>query len=141
MPKGQLDKEEENTKLSQDEILDIFEMLIKYLRLAKKNLKKDSKKILEELEKWRGEITIQELENGINLILKTVNKWQNLYKNTNDILQISLKEYDVVSKESSYILGECALIDELYFEIIDFQIGCIGAIMCEEIKKGGIVHE
>ena len=27
------------------------------------------------------------------------------------------------------------------FEIIDFQISCIGATMCEEIKKGGIAHE
>ena len=31
-------------------------------------------------------------------------------------------------------------IDDLYFEIIDFQISCIGGIMCKEIKKGGTVR-
>ena len=110
-------------------------MLIKYLRLAKRNLKNNPRKIIEELEKWKEEITFQEIENGINLILNKVNKWFNLYKNTNDILQISLKEYDLISKESAYILGACALIDDLYFEIIDFQIGCIGRIMEKVIKK------
>ena len=124
-----------------NEILDIFEILIKYLKLAKQNLKNNPRKISEELEKWKEEITFQEIEEGINLILKTSKKWLNLYKNTNDILKISLKEYDTISKESAYILGECALIKDLYFEIIDFQIGCIGAIMCEEIKKGGIGNE
>lgn len=84
-------------------------------------------------------ITLQELEEDINLILSKVYKWFNLYKNTNNILKISLREYDIVSKESAYILGDCALIEDLYFEIINFQIGCIGGAMCKEIKKVGIV--
>lgn len=135
MSKEQLNKEEKNTELSQEDILEVFEVLIKYLRLAKQNIKNNPRKFIEELEKWRGEITVQELEEGLNLILNKVNKWFNLYKDTNDILQIGLKEYDLISKESAYILGECALIKDLYFEIIDFQIGCIGGIMCKEIKK------
>lgn len=134
----QLNQEENNT-LKHEDILELFEKLIKYLRLAKKNLRKNHKKILEELEKWHSEITIQEIENGLNLILNSSNKWFNLYKNTNDILQIPLKEYDLISKESAYILGDCALIKELYIEIIDFQIGCIGGIMCQKIKNGGSI--
>lgn len=134
----QLNQEENNT-LKHEDILEVFEKLIKYLRLAKKNLRKNHKKILEELEKWHSEITIQEIENGLNLILNSSNKWFNLYKNTNDILQIPLKEYDLISKESAYILGDCALIKELYIEIIDFQIGCIGGIMCQKIKNGGSI--
>lgn len=139
MDKEQLNQEE-NNNLSKEHILEVFEVLIKYLRLAKRNLKNNPRKIIEELEKWKEEITFQEIEEGISFILKKVNKWFNLYKNTNDILQMSLKEYDLISKESAYILGECALIDDLYFEIIDFQIGCIGGIMCKEIKKGGTVR-
>ena len=131
----QLNQEENNT-LKHEDILEVFEKLIKYLRLAQRNLRKNHKKILEELEKWHSEITIQEIENGLNLILNSSNKWFNLYKNTNDILQIPLKEYDLISKESAYILGDCALIKELYIEIIDFQIGCIGGIMCQKIKNG-----
>lgn len=134
----QLNQEENNT-LKHEDILEVFEKLIKYLRLAKKNLRKNHKKILEELKKWQLEITIQEIENGLNLILNSSNKWFNLYKKTNDILQIPLKEYDLISKESAYILGDCALIKELYIEIIDFQIGCIGGIMCQKIKNGGSI--
>jgi len=131
--------QEENSTLKHEDILEVFEKLIKYLRLAKKNLRKNHKKILEELEKWHSEITIQEIEDGLNLILNSSNKWFNLYKNTNDILQIPLKEYDLISKESAYILGDCSLIKELYIEIIDFQIGCIGGIMCQKIKNGGSI--
>ena len=43
-------------------------MLIKYLRLAKRNLKNNPRKIIEELERWKEEITFQEIEDGINLI-------------------------------------------------------------------------
>ena len=97
MKNKQLNKEESNT-LTNEDILEVFEKLIKYLKLSKKNLN----------------------------------------KNTNDILQISLEEYDIVSKESAYILGECStMYDLLYVEIIDFQIGCIGGIMCNKIKNGG----
>ena len=139
MEKAQL-KGEKNNNLTREDILKDFETLIKYLRLAKQNIKKNPTKIIKELEKWKEEITLQEKEDGINLILNKVNKWFNLYKNTNDVLQISLKEYDIVSKESSYILGACALIQDLYFVIIDFEIGCIGGIMCEKIKQGGTVR-
>lgn len=110
------------------------------MRLAEHNLKYCRNNILKELEKESNEITIKEIEDGVKLILDKICKWNNLYKSTNDILQISLKEYDVISKESAYILGECSLINELYFEIIDFQIGCIGGMMCKKIKKGGIFH-
>lgn len=130
---------EENNTLTNEDILEVFKKLLKYLKLSKRNLNKNTKKILEEISKWNLKITPEEIEIGLNLILSKVNKWFNLYKNTNDILQIPLKEYDTVSKESAYILGECATMDELlYVEIIDFQIGCIGGIMCKKIKNGGI---
>lgn len=54
-------------------------------------------------------------------------KWYEEYKKTNNILSISLKEYDWVSKETSFILGECALIDDLYMEVIDFYVGKVEA--------------
>lgn len=130
---------EENNTLTNEDILEVFEKLLKYLKLSKRNLNKNTEKVLEEISKWNLKITPEEIENGLNLILSKVNKWFNLYKNTNDILQIPLKEYDTVSKESAYILGECATMDELlYVEIIDFQIGCIGGIMCKKITNGGI---
>ena len=137
MKNKQLNKEESNT-LTNEDILEVFEKLIKYLKLSKKNLNKNTKKVLEEISKWNLKITPEEIENSLNLILSKVNRWFNLYKNTNDILQIPLKEYDIVSKESAYILGECStMYDLLYIEIIDFQIGCIGGIMCNKIKNGG----
>lgn len=115
--------------------------LIKYLKIAINNIKLNPQKIVCELERWRAEISIKELNDSLNLILGTAYKWLNLYKATGNILEIGLKEYDTISKESAYILGECSLIHELYIEVIDFQIGSIGAKMCKEIKKGGITHE
>lgn len=136
MNNKQLNQEESNT-LTNEDILEVFEKLIKYLKLSKKNLNKNTKKVLEEISKWNLKITPEEIEKSLNLILSKVNKWFNLYKNTNDILQIPLKEYDTVSKESAYILGECSMMyDLLYVEIIDFQIRCIGGIMCNKIKNG-----
>ena len=137
MKNKQLNQEESNT-LTYEDILEVFEKLIKYLKLSKKTLNKNTKKVLEEISKWNLKITPEEIEKSLNLILSKVNRWFNLYKNTNDILQIPLKEYDIVSKESAYILGECStMYDLLYVEIIDFQIGCIGGIMCNKIKNGG----
>lgn len=127
-----------NKDNEKDDVLEVFTSLIKYLKLADYNLKNNRNEIFKELEKESNEITIEEIEDGVKLILDKVYEWYDIYKSANDILQISLKEYDVVSKESAYILGECALVDKLYFEIIDFQIGCIGGMMCEKIKKGGI---
>ena len=137
MKNKQLKQEESNT-LTNEDILEVFEKLIKYLKLSKKTLNKNTKKVLEEISNWNLKITPEEIEKSLNLILSKVNRWFNLYKNTNDILQIPLKEYDIVSKESAYILGECStMYDLLYVEIIDFQIGCIGGIMCNKIKNGG----
>lgn len=124
-----------------EKILNDFEILQKHLNLAIKHLESNQKNIIDELQHWKSEITIKELEESLNLINEKVNKWFNLYVETKDILQIGLSEYDLVSKESSYILGECALIDDVYAEVIDFQIGCIGAAMCDEIKKGGKTYE
>lgn len=120
-----------------EKTLNDFEILKKHLDLAIKHLKLNQKNIIDELQHWKSEITIKELEDSLKLINEKVDKWFNLYVDTKDILKISLSEYDLVSKESSYILGECALIDDIYAEIIDFQIGCIGAAMCDETKKGG----
>ena len=120
--------------------LNDFKILKKHLDLAINCLELNQTNIINELQHWKSEITIKELEESLKLINEKVDKWFNLYVGTKDILQISLSEYDLVSKESSYILGECALIDDVYAEIIDFQIGCIGAAMCEEIKKGGKTH-
>ena len=74
-------------------------------------------------------------------VLEKITKWQKQYKDTENILEISLKEYDWVSKEVSYILGECALIDDLYMEVIDYYIGSIGASMCDKIREGGKTNE
>ena len=67
--------------------------------------------------------------------------WYEKYRATGDILKVSLKEYDLVSEESSHILGETALVDDLYFEIIDFKIDNVGSEMVDAIKSGGKTTE
>ncbi len=118
------------------EIVSDFDDIIKYLNLALYNLEIKRKKIDLEIKKWKFKITVSELKNSLDLILKYVLKWYTNYKKTKDILCIDLKEYDIVSKESSYILGETCLIDDIYSEIIDFTIGKIGASIRDELNKG-----
>lgn len=117
-----------------------FEELINYLNLAINNLKNESDIINEQLKKWRINITLDELKNSFNLIFDKVKVWQKKYIETLDILQIGLKEYDLVSKETAYLL-DCSMIDELHIEIIDFIIGEIGNKMSCEIRNGGKYHE
>lgn len=118
-----------------------FEQLIQYLQLALDNLDNNSSKINDELNQWKSEIDIEKLAEGLKLILDNVLKWYDEYKKSKNILSISLKEYDIVSKESSYLLGEASLINDLYLEQIDWIIGNIGILMCNDINKGGKVNE
>ncbi len=112
-----------------NELLKNFNFLIKHLNLALSVIKNDPNKIINELIHWNSKITIDELKNNLSLILEKVTSWKKIYVKTNDIYNIDLKEYDLVSKESSYLIGECSLIDELYIEGIDFTIASIGALI------------
>ena len=110
-----------------------FDDSIKYLNLALVNIEDNTPEIELEIKKWKFKITIPELKESLNLILKYISKWYADYKKTNDILCIDLKEYDIVSKESSYVLGETALIDDIHSEEIDFIIGKIGVSLRDKI--------
>ena len=118
-----------------DDILNNFENLLDNLNNAIYNLKKYKKNIQDELKKWKCEVTINELNSSLYKILNLVKKWRKLYIETGDIYKINLNEYDIVSKETAYILGECSLIDEINIEAIDWQIGIVGNQIIKNIKE------
>lgn len=124
--------------MKNNETITDFQELIKYLELAKNTTSLNSDKISNELKKWKAEITIDELRKSLSDLLIKVTDLYSKYQVTNNILDISLEEYDWISKETSYILGECALIDDLYAEVINHLVLCIGSEMCEELKKKNI---
>lgn len=124
--------------MKNNEIMTDFQELIKYLELAKNTTSLNSDKLSNELKKWKAEITIDELRKSLSDLLVKVTALYSKYQATNNILDISLEEYDWISKETSYILGECALIDDLYAEVINHLVLCIGSEMCEELKKKNI---
>lgn len=124
--------------MKNNEIITDFQELIKYLELAKNTTSLNSDKISNELKKWKAEITIDELRKSLSDLLIKVTDLYSKYQVTNNILDISLEEYDWISKETSYILGACALIDDLYAEVINHLVLCIGSEMCEELKKKNI---
>lgn len=124
--------------MKNNEIITDFQELIKYLELAKNTTSLNSDKISNELKKWKVEITIDELRKSLSDLLIKVTDLYSKYQATNNILDISLEEYDWISKETSYILGECALIDDLYAEVINHLVLCIGSEMCEELKNKNI---
>lgn len=125
--------------MKKDETTEIFDRLIKKLKSAIDNLNSNEEQIVRELEQWNCNITISQAKQSLNLILKNVQKWYEDYKQSKNILCINLKEYDLTLKESSYMLGETSLIDDLHSEIIDWEIGVIGEKIKEEIKKEGKV--
>lgn len=124
--------------MKNNEIMTDFQELIKYLELAKNTTSLNSDKISNELKKWKAKITIDELRKSLSDLLIKVTALYSKYQATNNILDISLEEYDWISKETSYILGECALVDDLYAEVINHLVLCIGSEMCEKLKKKNI---
>lgn len=123
--------------MEKDKTYENLEKLIKYIELALDSIENKKDVIISELIRWKSEIDIDEARESLQLILEKVTRWFDNYKENNDILCISLKEYDVVAKEAAYILGETALVDDLYSEIIDWLVGCIGAKMCDELNEEG----
>ena len=122
--------------LNHKETIDTFEELIKYLKLALKNLCSKRKRI----EKWliddKSEATIEEIETCYKMILEKVLSLYELYKKTNNLLSIKVSEISNVIAESAYIQGETLMNDDIHSEIIDWLIGDIGITMKEKIKKG-----
>ena len=122
--------------LNHKETIDTFEELIKYLKLALKNLCSKRKRI----EKWliddKSEATIEEIETCYKMILGKVLSWYELYKKTNNFLSIKVSKISNVIAESAYIQGETLMNDDIHSEIIDWLIGDIGITMKEKIKKG-----
>ena len=122
--------------LNHKETIDTFEELIKYLKLALKNLCSKRKRI----EKWliddKSEATIEEIDTCYKMILEKVLSWYELYKKTNNLLSIKVSEISNVIAESAYIQGETLMNDDIHYEIIDWLIGDIGITMKEKIKKG-----
>lgn len=112
-----------------------FEKLIEHINLAISNINNNSKQITDELVHWKSKINIDELKKSYQFLLLKTTKWYKDYKKTEDILKIDLNDYDLVSKEASFILGECALIDDLHAEVINHLILCIGVELCTELKK------
>ena len=122
--------------LNHKETIDTFEELIKYLKLALKNLCSKRKRI----EKWliddKSEATIEEIETCYKMILEKVLSLYELYKKTNNLLSIKVSEISNVIVESAYIQGETLMNDDIHSEIIDWLIGDIVITMKEKIKKG-----
>ena len=122
--------------LNHKETIATFEELIKYLKLALKNLCSKRKRI----EKWliddKSEATIEEIETCYKMILEKVLSLYELYKKTNNLLSIKVSEISNVIVESAYIQGETLMNDDIHSEIIDWLIGDIGITMKEKIKKG-----
>lgn len=122
--------------LNHKETIDTFEELIKYLKLALKNLCSKRKRIEKWLKDDKSEITIQEIETGYKMILEKVLSWYELYKQTNNLLSIKVSEVSTVIAESAYIEGETLMNDDIHSETIDWLICDIGITMKEKIKKG-----
>ncbi len=127
--------------MKKSKIIKDFEVLIEQLEIAINNVNEKPVEIKRELEKWESEVSIDELRETLPFILSKVKDWYEKYKEFDDILRISLNDYGWVSKETSYIKKECALVDDLHSEVINHMVDRIGKHMNMEIKKGGKAND
>lgn len=121
--------------MEKNNIKDIFENLLDDLKKSLTYLTDKKDNIVSQLRKWDSEISYDELYESIKLIEKYIQKWYKNYlvNESTDIIELS--EYQIVSKESAYLIGECSLIDGIKIEAIDWQIGIIGDEIVKSIRE------
>lgn len=127
--------------MSDEEKKKTLKELIDNLKKSINNLQTKTDKITQELKKYHAEITTSELQKTLPIILEKVEKWYNIYDKTNELLNIDVNEFSFVLKEYSYISGECALVEDLNTEVINWQIGNIGSQMKQELKGSSEKNE
>lgn len=123
----------------QEEIINEFKKLIKYLELSVNYIDNHKEKVARELKIHDYYATIDELKDSIKIIKEKATKWYNDYKLSKDILCISLKEYKLVKYEASELVTNSLLIDELGSQTdeINYLIIDLGAKLSEAIESGG----
>lgn len=121
--------------MKKNNIKDIFENLLDDLKKSLAYLKEEKNNVVSQLKKWDSEISYDELYESIILIEKYIQKWHKNYLENESVDIIELSEYQTVSKESAYLIGECSLIDGIKIEAIDWQVGIIGDEVVKSIRK------
>lgn len=121
--------------MEKNNIKDIFESLLDDLKKSLTYLTDEKDNIVSQLRKWNSEISYDELCESIKLIEKHIQKWYKNYLVNKSTNIIELSDYQIVSKESAYLIGECSLIDGIKIEAIDWQIGIIGDGIVKSIRE------
>lgn len=121
--------------MEKNNIKDIFENLLDDLKKSLTYLTDEKDNIVNQLRKWDSEMSYDELYESIKLIEKYIQQWYKNYLINESTNIIELSEYQIVSKESAYLIGECSLIDGIKIEAIDWQIGIIGDEIVKSIRE------
>lgn len=121
--------------MEKNNIKDIFENLLDDLKESLTYLTDEKDNIVSQLRKWDSEMSYDELYESIKLIEKYIQQWYKNYLINESTNIIELSEYQIVSKESAYLIGECSLIDGIKIEAIDWQIGIIGDEIVKSIRE------
>lgn len=121
--------------MEKNNIKEIFESLLDDLKKSLTYLTNEKDNIVSQLRKWDSEISYDELCESIKLIEKHIQKWYKNYLVNKSTNIIELSDYQIVSKESAYLIGECSLIDGIKIEAIDWQIGIIGDEIVKSIRE------
>ena len=77
------------------------------------------------------------VKKSLNTIISISSDWKGIYSKNSNVLDIGLRNYKKVDKESSYLLANIRSFSELYIEHIDLCIDNIGNRLINEINTGG----
>ena len=108
-----------------------------YLDKAIKYLSTHEDTIEMKLKEGNFKLSLSDVKKSLNTIISVSSDWKDLYSKNSNVLDIGLRNYKKVDKESSYLLANIRSFNELYIEHIDLCIDNIGNRLINEINTGG----
>ena len=108
-----------------------------YLDKAIKYLSTHEDTIERKLKEGNFKLSLSDVKKSLNTIISVSSDWKDVYSKNSNVLDIDLRNYKKVDKESSYLLANIRSFNELYIEHIDLCIDNIGNRLINEINTGG----
>lgn len=108
-----------------------------YLDKAIKYLSTHEDTLDKKLKEGNYKLSLADVKKAFNTILSISSDWKDIYSKNSNVLDIGLRNYKKVDKESSYLLANIRSFNELYIEHIDLCIDNIGNRLINEINTGG----
>ena len=111
--------------------------IIKYASSSIDYINENEKNVVKSIKDNSYTLNAKDIKEIFVFIKETVSKWLANYRITNDIMRISLKEYNRVREKVNELIDNSLLINGLYADGINANLLYIGDELSAAIKTGG----